>query len=71
MLKVTVELLPGGDHNNPKTLGIMYVTNVERLAGDRANYIVDHDEGSFILENHRRADGFWILIKNAILEMLL
>jgi hypothetical protein len=76
MLRVTVDLIPGGFNPLRRTIGTMTVANVSDLA-DRSNYNVEAMEGrnhlaglpprnmSAVVEDHDRRQSVWSLIAKA------
>lgn len=79
MLKITVEIHPGGYSDLRRTLGHMYVANVSNLK-DRSNYDVRLTEGANPLagtpprqcvirvRGHDRRQSVWSLVGAAIRE---
>jgi hypothetical protein len=80
MLKVTIELLPGGDPGRRRTLGVMTIANVSDLQ-DVSDYDVAATEGpnpltgegpkicGFKVLGHRRRQSVWKLLAVATREM--
>jgi hypothetical protein len=80
MIKVTVEILPGGFSGFRRTLGLMHVANVSDLA-DRSDYEVRIAENAnplagttprachVMVRDHDRRQSVWTLIGAAIREM--
>ena len=76
MLKVTIELLPGGDAEMRRTLGVMYITNKSSLA-DKSDYEISAAEGPNSLteaapwtcvtrvEGHDRRQSVWKIVEAA------
>lgn len=74
MLRVTVELLPGGVEDDPKKLGELFITNVDSYGLGFANYEVRTHRGGDVkcmVMCHKRDDGFWHLVKDALALYLL
>jgi hypothetical protein len=80
MIKVTVEILPGGFTGNRRTLGLMHVANISDLA-DRSDYEARIAESAnpltgtaprtchVFVRDHDRRQSVWILIGAAIQAM--
>jgi hypothetical protein len=76
MLKVTVEMLPGGNAKLRRTLGLMYISNLSNLA-DVSSYEVSASEGenrlagttprscTTVVEHHDRRQSVWTLLEVA------
>jgi hypothetical protein len=76
MLKVTVEMLPGGSVELRRTLGLMYIANLSNLA-DLSSYEVSASEGEnrlagtrprsckTVVEHHDRRQSVWKLVEVA------
>jgi hypothetical protein len=76
MLKVTVEMLPGGSVELRRTLGLMYIANLSDLA-DVSSYEVAASEGEnrlagttprsckTVVEHHDRRQSVWKLVEVA------
>ncbi len=76
MLRVTVELIPNGDEDRAKTLGVLEIANVEYTgygemhrythritkADDRDSSQSDEDTWSMHCVLHEYKDTFWKLI---------
>lgn len=80
MLRVTVELVPGGAEAFRQIIGSMIIGNVAGLA-KVSDYVVNVKESAnpltgagpqdieFIVQGHDRQQSVWALIKRAITEM--
>jgi hypothetical protein len=80
MLKVHVELLPGGDPTRRRPLATMSLANISELR-DISDYNVTVIEAensltgaparlcSCVVRNHTRAQSVWALVAAAIAEM--
>ncbi len=80
MLKITIELLPGGDPTCRRPLATMSIANASNLA-DVSNYDVTVLEGensltgapprlcTCIVRDHPRAQSVWVLVGAAISAM--
>jgi hypothetical protein len=80
VLRVTVELVPGGREAARRTIGSMIIGNISDLA-EISDYAVRVMEDAnpltgalprdlrFILREHQRHQSVWALIKKAIVEM--
>jgi hypothetical protein len=80
MIKVTIEILPGGFSGFRRTLGLMHVANISDLA-DRSDYEVRIAENAnplagtsprtchVMVRDHDRRQSVWTLIGAAIREM--
>ena len=80
MIKVTVEILPGGVSGFRRTLGLMHIANISNLA-DRSDYDVRIAESANPLagngprtcniqvRDHNRHQSVWALIGAAVREM--
>jgi hypothetical protein len=71
-LRVTVELIPGGDTSRAEKIGQLYIVNtgdhLDGPQGDERRYeIADvlRDKGQWDVTHHR-SDGAWALIRKAI-----
>ncbi|MGY3133417.1 hypothetical protein ACVWZM_004099 [Bradyrhizobium sp. USDA 4501] len=77
MIKVTVEILPGGYAEGRHTIGLMHIANISNLA-PRSDYRVDFMEGdnpfagtkarasTVYVRNHDRKQSAWSLIAAAL-----
>lgn len=70
MLRVTIELLPGGNTFRKKVLGVVDIANVSGLA-DVSDYLVTFGKVALELRDHRRADGWLPLVARAFADLLL
>jgi hypothetical protein len=80
MLKITVELLPGGHAEFRRTLGLMHIGNVSNLK-DRSDYEIRLTESAnplagtpprqcaIRLRDHDRRQSVWSLVGAAIREV--
>ena len=80
MLRVTIELVPGGDERSRRSVGSMTIGNISGLA-DIGDYVVSVTEGHnpltgaapldrrFVVRGHPRPQSVWMLVKRAITEM--
>lgn len=72
MIRVTVELLPGG-RVPPTTIGTINIANISELA-DQSDYQVRAISGDRALEilvfRHMRSDGWARLLKRALYSLL-
>ena len=77
MIKVTIEIIPGGYAEARRTIGLMHVANISNLAR-RSDYRVDLTEGenplagtksftcTVYVRDHDRNQSVWSLIEKAI-----
>ena len=77
MIKVTIEIIPGGYAEARRTIGLMHVANISNLAR-RSDYRVDFTEGNnpltgmksftrtVYVRDHDRNQSVWSLIEKAI-----
>ena len=68
MIKVTVELWPGGSKENKRLLGELNIANVGPIEGDRHHYeawIEGHSADAVELA-HERSQSVWLLIWEAL-----
>lgn len=77
MLRVTIEILPGGYTERRRTIGLMHIANISDLAR-RSDYRVDLTEGdnplagtkaftcTVCVRDHDRNQSVWSLIAAAI-----
>lgn len=77
MIRVTIEILPGGYAEGRRTIGLMHIANISDLAR-RSDYRVDLTEGENPLtgtkaftcagyvRGHDRNQSVWSLVWNAI-----
>jgi hypothetical protein len=80
MLRVTVELVPGGAEPFRRTIGLMTIGNISDLA-DVSDYQVSVTEGAnaltgtppqariFTVHGHSRRQSVWKLVARVITEM--
>jgi hypothetical protein len=80
MLKITVEILPGGSAVRRRTVGLMLIGNVSNLA-DVSDYEIDVTEAAnpltgtaprstgFFVRNHSRRQSVWRLLGASIAQM--
>lgn len=80
MLRVTVELVPGGTEPFRRTIGAMTIANMSELA-EISNYAITITKEAnpltgapprrfqFTLHGHSRRRSVWALIERAITEM--
>jgi hypothetical protein len=75
MLRVRLEMVPGGDESRACDIGSVHIWNMVDhgiVAGDTADYaylISDHDGGDIgggTVREHRRVDGAWALVHKAL-----
>jgi len=77
MIKVTIEIIPGGYAEGRRTIGLMHIANISDLAR-RSDYRVDLAEGenplagtksftcTVYVRGHDRNQSVWSLIEKAI-----
>jgi hypothetical protein len=77
MLRVTVEILPGGYAGGRRSIGLMHIANVSNLA-TRSDYRIDFAEGdnpfagtkaracTVYVRDHDRRQSVWSLIAAAL-----
>ncbi len=77
MIKVTIEIIPGGYAEGRRTIGLMHIANISDLAR-RSDYRVDLTEGenslagtksftcTVYVRDHDRHQSVWSLIEKAI-----
>ena len=74
MLRVTIELLPGGLTNAKRILHEMVITNIESRTNHHADYRVTHtdqhgNEQTVRVRNHDRRQDAWALVCAAVREL--
>ena len=74
MIRVTVELVPFGDEEKKKTIGIMNIANDGTGTKEFGNYDarLEDDRGTektTKIQRHERAAGVWTLICTALCDM--
>jgi hypothetical protein len=77
MIRVTIEILPGGYAEGRRTIGLMHIANISNLA-PRSDYRVDCTEGdnplagtkaracAVYVRGHNRNQSVWSLIAAAL-----
>lgn len=72
MIRVTVEIVPGGDEARARQIGMLEIGNQSGLAAisDYAVRVTTQDENEKRVKvlgvyGHRRSDGFWPLVAMA------
>lgn len=70
MLRVRLEIVPGGDERRVREIGKLEICNVSELA-DVSNYCFQiwtdgRCQTTSIVSNHVRSDGAWALVRKAI-----
>ena len=66
-LRVTVEVIPGGDTSRTEKVGHLYITQVENLGGDlRGYHVADCLTKQEWTVRHHRSHGAWALVHEAI-----
>jgi len=72
MLELKIDIVPFGNESKRRTLDKLIIINTAThpKRPEWGKYICHHSEGSFIIENHKREDGFWSLIRKCINEYL-
>lgn len=73
MLRVTVEVVPGGREGGARTIGTLLAANVSNLA-DVSDYIYSYSTDKVDLqlwpdgtvEGHVRSDGAWELVRRIL-----
>ncbi|MGY4224975.1 hypothetical protein ACVMIH_002336 [Bradyrhizobium sp. USDA 4503] len=80
MLRVTIEILPGGAEELRRTVGLMTIGNISNFA-DVSDYSVRATEGAnplagtpsqtrnFIVRRHARHQSVWKLLARILAEM--
>ena len=73
MIRVTVELVPFGNEERKKVIGIMNIANDgtgDREIGNYEARLEDDrgTEGTVFVKNHIRQEGVWRLIRRALIE---
>lgn len=66
MLRVTVEVVPLGDEDQKKVLGVIRIGNDATGTHEYGNYVVRHGVGKWRVEGHRRSDGWLSLVARAL-----
>lgn len=81
MLKIVVELIPGGFEQQRRTIGVMAISNESDLA-DASDYRVDVMEsfnplsgdpariGECMVKGHDRRQSVWLLLEKACREIV-
>ncbi len=72
MLELRVEIIPHGDESKRKLLDKIVIINTGKHIDrpERGEYIIQHKDGSFIIKDHARADGYWALIRQVLKRFL-
>lgn len=66
-LRVTLEIVPGGDESRTEKIGHLYITQVGHLGGDLREYLVaDCLREQQWHVRHHRSEGAWVLVHQAI-----
>lgn len=68
MLRVTVELIPGGT-GTPRVLDRLHIVNFQQLPANRARYLAGYEsepDEAVRIDNFNRDDGFWALIGRVV-----
>jgi hypothetical protein len=80
MLRVTIEILPGGSTEHRRTIGLMVIGNISDLA-DVSNYSISVTEAAnplagttprstgFFVKDHNRRQSVWKLLAASISQM--
>lgn len=70
MLELRVEVVPQGDESKRRLLEKLTFVNTDTDIENYGDYIVHHTGGSFMIEKHKRGDGYWPLIRRALKKYL-
>jgi hypothetical protein len=72
MLRVTIELIPFGDQKKSRVIGQMQIVNTGTSKwpsiGHYDGWMCEEDNGytEFHIKNHKRRDGFWVLLSKIL-----
>ncbi len=68
MLEIKVDIIPFGQEDLRETLDSIKIINTGQHENkpEYGEYMVIHEGGSFIIPSHKRDDGFWDLVRQAI-----
>ena len=72
MLELIINKVPHGDESQRKLLEKICIINIGKHIDrpERGEYIVHHRDGSFIIKDHARDDGYWALIRQVLNRLL-
>jgi len=72
MLELRIEIIPHGDESKRRVLDKITIVNTGQHIDrpERGEYIIHHRDGSFILKDHARDDGYWSLIRQVLKRFL-
>ena len=74
MLEVELSIITPVSHmgSTRKNIGKLKIVKLgdSDLQGDYANYVCHHENGSFMVHDHHRPDGAWVLVKRCIEGLL-
>ena len=72
MLELRVEYIPHGIESQRKLLEKICITNTGKHIDrpERGEYIIHHRDGSFVIKDHARDDGYWAPVRQVLNRLL-
>lgn len=72
VIQIKIDIIPFGNEDeryNVETFNIIN-TGARKRRPEFGSYIVHHNNGSFLVNHHRRSNGIYALIKKVLREFL-